>query len=67
MAVMLAYFYNYPNRKMKVIGITETNGKTTTFYILEKLREDYFLNVGLMGNIGKKIKGGNLSYGFKYT
>lgn len=36
MAVIASHFYDYPSNKMKLIGITGTNGKTTTSYLLEK-------------------------------
>lgn len=55
MAVIAAHFYNYPSQEMKLIGITGTNGKTTTSYILEKLLADYGHQTGLMGNNGIKI------------
>ena len=30
-------FYDHPEKKLKIIGVTGTNGKTTTTYMLEKL------------------------------
>lgn len=30
---IVPYFHDYPARKMRVVGITGTNGKTTTSYI----------------------------------
>jgi UDP-N-acetylmuramoyl-L-alanyl-D-glutamate--2,6-diaminopimelate ligase len=35
MALMAACFYQYPTRELPLIGITGTNGKTTTSYLLE--------------------------------
>jgi UDP-N-acetylmuramoyl-L-alanyl-D-glutamate--2,6-diaminopimelate ligase len=55
MAVIASHFYGYPSHEMKLIGITGTNGKTTTSYILEKLLADYGQQTGLMGNNGIKI------------
>ncbi|MEK0224036.1 UDP-N-acetylmuramoyl-L-alanyl-D-glutamate--2,6-diaminopimelate ligase [Bacillus proteolyticus] len=55
MAVIASHFYNYPSHEMKLIGITGTNGKTTTSYILDKILEDYGFITGLMGNNGVKI------------
>jgi UDP-N-acetylmuramoyl-L-alanyl-D-glutamate--2,6-diaminopimelate ligase len=55
MAVIASHFYGYPSHEMKLIGITGTNGKTTTSYILEKLLADYGHRTGLMGNNGIKI------------
>lgn len=57
MAVIASHFYNYPSHEMKLIGITGTNGKTTTSYIIEKIFADFGLNTGLMGNNGIKING----------
>ena len=37
LAVIVPYFYEYPARKMRVIGITGTNGKTTTTYLLREI------------------------------
>jgi len=55
MAVISTHFYGYPSLDMKLIGITGTNGKTTTSYIIEKILSDYGYNTGLMGNNGIKI------------
>lgn len=55
MAVVASHFYGYPSDEMKLIGITGTNGKTTTSYLLEKILTDYGLQTGLMGNNGIKI------------
>jgi UDP-N-acetylmuramoyl-L-alanyl-D-glutamate--2,6-diaminopimelate ligase len=57
MAVIASYFYNYPSHEMKLIGITGTNGKTTTSYIIDKIFSDYGFKTGLMGNNGVKING----------
>jgi UDP-N-acetylmuramoyl-L-alanyl-D-glutamate--2,6-diaminopimelate ligase len=55
MAVMAAHFYGYPSKGMKVIGITGTNGKTTTTYLIEKILSDQGFTTGLMGTIQMKI------------
>jgi UDP-N-acetylmuramoyl-L-alanyl-D-glutamate--2,6-diaminopimelate ligase len=36
-AAVAAAFYNYPSRKLKMVGITGTNGKTTTSHLVEYL------------------------------
>lgn len=56
MAAIAAHFYGYPSHEMKLIGITGTNGKTTTSYMMEKIFADAGLKTGLMGNNGIKIK-----------
>lgn len=56
MAVMATHFYNYPSSQLKLYGITGTNGKTTTSYIIDTIFSNHKLNMGLMGNNGVKIK-----------
>ena len=51
LAVIVPYFYDYPARKMRVIGITGTNGKTTTSYMLREIFLKAGLKVGLIGTI----------------
>ena len=51
MAQISANYYDNPSRKMKVIGVTGTNGKTTTTYMIKKICEHSGLKVGLMGTI----------------
>ncbi|WP_284638752.1 UDP-N-acetylmuramoyl-L-alanyl-D-glutamate--2,6-diaminopimelate ligase [Paenibacillus silviterrae] len=55
MAVVASHFYGYPSRELKVIGVTGTNGKTTTSYLLEKILRDQGHTTGLMGNIHIKV------------
>ncbi|MBU8878467.1 UDP-N-acetylmuramoyl-L-alanyl-D-glutamate--2,6-diaminopimelate ligase [Bacillus sp. FJAT-29790] len=55
MSVIASHFYSYPSNEMRLIGITGTNGKTTTSYIIEKILADYGSKTGLMGNNGMKI------------
>lgn len=47
-----ASFYGYPSQKMKVIGITGTNGKSSTAFFLKELLEDQGKKVGVMGTLG---------------
>ena len=49
-------FYGRPSDRLTLIGITGTNGKTTTTYILKSILESWGKEVGLIGTIQYLIK-----------
>ena len=51
LAVIVPYFYDYPARAMRVVGVTGTNGKTTTTYMLREIFSTAGLKVGVIGTI----------------
>ncbi len=51
MAFISAAYFNHPARKMKIIGITGTKGKTTTTYMVRSILENAGMKVGLVGTI----------------
>ena len=55
LAVIVPYFYDYPSKKMRVIGITGTNGKTTTTYLIREILKCAGYKVGLIGTIQMMI------------
>jgi UDP-N-acetylmuramoyl-L-alanyl-D-glutamate--2,6-diaminopimelate ligase len=55
LAVLADRFYNHPSHRLKVIGVTGTNGKTTITYLIEKLLEHQGFQTGRIGTIGVKI------------
>ncbi|AAK80087.1 UDP-N-acetylmuramoyl-L-alanyl-D-glutamate--2,6-diaminopimelate ligase [Clostridium acetobutylicum] len=55
MAVMGANFYDNPSHKLKLIGITGTNGKTTSTYMMKSMLESSGYKVGLIGTIANYI------------
>ncbi len=48
-------FFGKPSKELKVIGITGTNGKTSTTYILERILNRAGLKAGLMGTIQYRL------------
>lgn len=54
---LAAFIFGYPSSKMRVIGITGTNGKTTTTFLVEKILSAAGRKVGLMGTIENRIAG----------
>jgi UDP-N-acetylmuramoyl-L-alanyl-D-glutamate--2,6-diaminopimelate ligase len=55
LARFAAAFYDYPAKKMHLIGITGTNGKTTTAYLLESILKASGVRVGVLGTIEYRI------------
>jgi len=55
MAVLADAFYSQPSHKLHLIGITGTNGKTTTSHIIEKIFTDAGQKTGLIGTMYTKI------------
>ncbi len=56
LALCSCSFYRHPSREMKIIGITGTNGKTTTSVIVKQLLEKCLhTKVGLVGSICNMI------------
>ena len=55
LAIIVPYFYDFPAKKMRVIGITGTNGKTTTTYLIREILIRAGFKVGLIGTIQMMI------------
>jgi len=50
-AQVAAAFYDYPGQHLKLIGVTGTNGKTTTTHLIEFLLTQAQLSTALMGTL----------------
>lgn len=55
LALMAARFYGFPCDKMKVIGVTGTNGKTTTTHLVKAVYEAAGKKTGLIGTINNMV------------
>ncbi|AZN38958.1 Mur ligase family protein [Paenibacillus albus] len=53
-------YYGHPSEKLKMIGITATNGKTTTTYMTNAILEQHGLKTGLIGTVVIKIDDTNI-------
>jgi len=55
LALSASAFYNHPSRKLKLVGITGTNGKTTTITLLHRLFNELGLKSGCFTTIRNYI------------
>jgi UDP-N-acetylmuramoyl-L-alanyl-D-glutamate--2,6-diaminopimelate ligase len=55
LAKLANHFYQHPSRRLRVAGITGTNGKTTTAFLLKHLCEKAQRRCGLIGTVRYEI------------
>ncbi len=55
LAVIAAEFSGHPSREMRVVGITGTNGKTTTAHLVASIFEAAGIACGLLGTVGYRV------------
>ncbi|MGG3279475.1 UDP-N-acetylmuramoyl-L-alanyl-D-glutamate--2,6-diaminopimelate ligase [Paenibacillus solani] len=53
--ILANVFYDSPTQRLKLIGITGTNGKTTTTHMIEKILNDAHCKTGMIGTLYMKI------------
>lgn len=57
--ILSAAFYRHPSKNMAVIGITGTNGKTTTAYLIKAMYEAMGLRTGMLSTVAYYVHGDN--------
>ncbi len=55
LAALSDIFYRHPSRELTLVGITGTNGKTTTAYLLSSIFEAAGTRCGRIGTVGYRI------------
>ena len=55
LAALSSAFYGHPSRELCVVGITGTNGKTTTAYLIESIFDAAGFKVGVIGTINYRF------------
>lgn len=55
LALISSAFYGFPSRNLKLVGVTGTNGKTTTTHLIKSILESAGLKTGLIGTINYVI------------
>ncbi|MCI9129884.1 MAG: UDP-N-acetylmuramoyl-L-alanyl-D-glutamate--2,6-diaminopimelate ligase [Eggerthellaceae bacterium] len=57
LALAAANFYGSPSEKLALIGVTGTNGKTTTTYLIEHMLNACGITCGVIGTCGARVDG----------
>ena len=57
LAHMAAAFFGHPSRQLHLIGVTGTNGKTTSTYLLEAVLRAHSLTPGVIGTVTYRYPG----------
>jgi UDP-N-acetylmuramoyl-L-alanyl-D-glutamate--2,6-diaminopimelate ligase len=57
MAPLAAHFWGDPTAQLKLVGVTGTNGKTTTAFVVREILEAAGIQCGLLGTV-KQVVGG---------
>ncbi|WP_286884352.1 UDP-N-acetylmuramoyl-L-alanyl-D-glutamate--2,6-diaminopimelate ligase [Aneurinibacillus sp. UBA3580] len=57
MAVLADRFFGQPTHQMKIIGVTGTNGKTTTTHLIERILDEAGHVTGIIGTIEMRLQG----------
>jgi UDP-N-acetylmuramoyl-L-alanyl-D-glutamate--2,6-diaminopimelate ligase len=55
LAMASASFYNHPSVQLKVVGVTGTNGKTTTAFMVKSIMESAGGEAGLIGTVQYQV------------
>ena len=55
MALAAACIYGHPQKRMRIVGVTGTNGKTTVTHIVKSFLQDAGQSVGMIGTLGSFI------------
>lgn len=66
-ADLAAAFYNYPSKKLNLIGVTGTNGKTTVTHLIQRIVENSKQECALIGTLGYKLSNKDTYHEAKHT
>ncbi len=57
LATVSATFFQFPSRELNVVGITGTDGKTTTSYLIDHILRSAGHTTGLVGTVAIRVAG----------
>ncbi|MGH9451724.1 MAG: UDP-N-acetylmuramoyl-L-alanyl-D-glutamate--2,6-diaminopimelate ligase [Terriglobia bacterium] len=61
LAELSSVFYGHPDSRLKLVGITGTNGKTTTAFLLDSIFRAAGMKTGLFGTIEYRLDGSTVA------
>lgn len=67
MAILANFFYGFPTKSLKVIGVTGTDGKTTTVNMIYQILKDSGKKVSMVSTINAVVAGKQFDTGFHVT
>lgn len=67
LAMIAADFYGNPSQTVRLVGVTGTNGKTTTTHLVERMMLDCGRKTGLIGTLGSRWEQGDEYSESKHT
>jgi len=66
-AILANLWFGFPSRRLVVIGVTGTDGKTTTVSLIYHILREAGHNVSMISSVGAVIGGKNYDVGFHVT
>jgi len=66
-AIFAAVYYGFPGKKLKVIGITGTDGKTTTTHLIHHILTSAHKKASMVSSVFAEIAGKQYDTGFHVT
>jgi UDP-N-acetylmuramoyl-L-alanyl-D-glutamate--2,6-diaminopimelate ligase len=67
LAALAAAFYSHPGRRLRVVGVTGTDGKTTTIHFINALLEAAGYRTGLLSTVHSKVDDRLLPNEYRFT
>ena len=62
LAYLFDAWYGYPSRRLAIIGVTGTNGKTSVSHMLRTVLENSLCTCGVIGTVGSESRGGTYTH-----
>ncbi|MCL5746748.1 MAG: UDP-N-acetylmuramoyl-L-alanyl-D-glutamate--2,6-diaminopimelate ligase [Patescibacteria group bacterium] len=67
LAILANIYFGFPSRKFRVVGVTGTDGKTTTVSLIYHILNTAGKNASMISSVGAIIGGKNYDIGFHVT